>query len=209
MKKKLILITSFLALISVLIQVESSVSEKMAQGFSLLYSLNHIFSYFTILTGTSLGLFLAMYILKPDSPVSHFFKSPRVNGAVAVYISIVGLVYYALLANTWDPKGFDYFATHVLHAYVPAAYLFFWFKLFRKSELKYSDSVRWLICPLVYFVYLLLRGLVTGTYPYFFINVAKYGYGQVLINAVGVLFLFLLIGWLYVWLDRKFKPSKT
>jgi hypothetical protein len=208
MKKYLILLTSGLGFISVLIQVESSVSKKMSEGFSLLISLNHIFSYFTILTNTCLALFLALYVLKPNSPISSFFKKTAVSGAMALYISIVGLIYYALLANTWDPQKLDFFATHVLHGYVPCAYLFFWFKFFRKGDLQYKDTFKWILFPLIYFIYLLLRGLITETYPYFFINVTKYGYGQVIVNALVILVLFVLIGFLYVFVDRKF-PVKT
>jgi hypothetical protein len=32
---------------------------------------------------------------------------------------------------------------------------------------------------------------VTGAYPYFFIDVSRLGYGQVLVNAVGISVLFL------------------
>jgi hypothetical protein len=47
--------------------------------------------------------------------------------------------------------------------------------------------------PSAYFGYLLVRGEVTGAYPYFFIDVSRLGYAQVLANAVGFSLLFLVL----------------
>jgi hypothetical protein len=44
----------------------------------------------------------------------------------------------------------------------------------------------WVLWPLAYFVYAMLRGAATGFYPYPFIDVDRLGYAQVLVNAVGV-----------------------
>jgi len=60
----------------------------------------------------------------------------------------------------------------------------------------------WLIYPLVYFVYALLRGHLLGAYAYPFIDVAMLGYTQVFINAGGILVGFVLIGLLVIGIDR-------
>jgi hypothetical protein len=67
----------------------------------------------------------------------------------------------------------------------------------------------WVIYPLVYFAYSLLRGHVLAVYPYPFIDVEKLGYPQVFINAGGLLAGFVLIALLLIgwdrWLGRRAK----
>ncbi len=55
-------------------------------------------------------------------------------------------------------------------------------------------ALRWLIFPVVYFGYTLIRGAITGWYPYPFLNVAAKGYGQVLADGVGILIGMIAVG---------------
>ena len=62
----------------------------------------------------------------------------------------------------------------------------------------------WLfVYPLVYLVYVFVRGEIFGIYPYFFIDVGQIGYGSALRNSLGVLVAYgavvaLLIGFKHV-----------
>jgi hypothetical protein len=63
--------------------------------------------------------------------------------------------------------------------------------------------------PLVYLVYTLIRGSVTGTYPYPFLDVCVIGYGRMLANAAVLLIAFLGMGLAIVAISRKLGQAKT
>jgi hypothetical protein len=68
--------------------------------------------------------------------------------------------------------------------------------------LRLKHLALWVIYPLLYFAYLLLRGHLLAVYPYPFIDVDTLGYPQVFVNAGGLLAGFIMIGWAVIGLDR-------
>jgi hypothetical protein len=54
-----------------------------------------------------------------------------------------------------------------------------------------------------YFIYSLIRGLITDWYPYFFVDVTTLGYTQVMLVSAGLLTGYALIGLLLVFLNSK------
>lgn len=203
-KSKLVIsTTSILGFLAIIIQFYYSFNRHMEEGRSVIYAVNHFFSYFTILTNTIVAMLLAALVYFKNSKLSLWFTKPAVNGAICLYILIVGIIYYVLLNNTWKPLGPEYFATHTLHGFVPVAYAFIWYKYLRSSVLKYSDALKWLIFPFTYFVYLIIRGQVVQKYPYFFVDPTKIGFNGVAMYSVAILFFFWALGLLLVLLDQK------
>ncbi|RYY06438.1 MAG: hypothetical protein EOP43_06360 [Sphingobacteriaceae bacterium] len=60
-----------------------------------------------------------------------------------------------------------------------------------------------MIFPLVYLIYIIVRGAVTGFYPYFFVDVKTFGFGQVAINAFVLLLVFALFSSLFIFIGKK------
>ncbi len=201
----IVLITAVLGAIGIGIQFYFSFTRKLEQGFSVLYATNHFFSFFTIIINTGVAVLLLAYYFFPESKLSRWFKNTTNSAAVALYILIVSLIYYTILMNSRPLLPIEMVATHILHGYVPLAYLGLWFFKFRNGDLKYSDSFKWVLFPLGYFIYILLRGAVIDAYPYFFVNVAQIGYPMVLLYAVGILTVFLISGLSLVVIDRRIK----
>lgn len=52
----------------------------------------------------------------------------------------------------------------------------------------------WCIYPLIYIAYALARGQLLGSYPYHFIDVTSLGYSKVLLNSLGLLAVFGVLG---------------
>jgi hypothetical protein len=52
----------------------------------------------------------------------------------------------------------------------------------------------WCIYPLIYIAYALARGALLGSYPYHFIDVTSLGYSHVLLNSLGLLLVFGVLG---------------
>ena len=123
----------------------------------------------------------------------HFARPATFSGVAAVMLA-VDLVYSLLLRSTWHPQGLEFVADEGLHDVMPALTLVYWWLAVPRRSLHWRHIADWLLYPLVYFVFLMLRGAVTGMYAYHFIDVGFVGYGRVLLNAAGALLAFAGIG---------------
>ena len=160
------------------------------------------FSYFTILTNILVALSFTALLLRPGSQWRAFFSRADVQTALAVYIAVVGLVYNLILRATWKPEGLQRVVDELLHSVMPLLYVLFWFIYVSRHALEWKRVPYWLIYPFIYFVYVLIRGALSGFYPYPFINVKEHGYVLVLLNSVNVLGAFLLLSVLFVLIGK-------
>jgi hypothetical protein len=118
------------------------------------------------------------------------------------YIAIVGVTYSLLLRSLWSPPGAQKVADNLLHDLVPIMYVAYWLVFIHKGSLLWNDALSWAVYPLVYFFYSLIRGAVTGWYPYPFIDVSKFGYPRVMANAAMFVCAFLTVALLTVAIGR-------
>jgi hypothetical protein len=163
------------------------------------------FSFFTILTNLLITVCFTFLLCNPLSSWGRFFSNPSTLTAFAVYIAIVGLVYNGILRFLWSPQGVQQFVDELLHLVNPLWFLLFWIFFVPKSRLKWKNVFFWLLYPLFYLIFILIRGSVSGFYPYPFINVNNLGYPGVLVNCL-VLFLgFLLISLLFIWIGKRWR----
>ena len=122
--------------------------------------------------------------------------------ASTLFIVFVGVIYHLLLSATHDPQGVQFYTNLLFHYVIPGGMLAVWLAFVPKGRLLFRSAVVWLSFPLVYLLFALIRGEVLGDYPYFFIDVGKYGYPQVLLNAVGFTLVLLILGSALVGFDR-------
>ena len=162
-------------------------------GASLLGGLINFFSFFTVLTNTLTAVVLSYAWVKRDSAAKRFFLAPSVSSGIAVSIVVVGLAYSLLLRHLWQPEGFQLIADELLHDVMPVLFLIYWWRCVPKGTLRLKHIGAWVIYPLVYFAYALLRGDLLGQYQYPFIDVGTLGYPQVFVNAGGILAGFVLV----------------
>ena len=149
------------------------------------------FSFFTILTNLIVAICVTVLLLKPNSKRGLWFLKPATSTAITVYITIVGVGYNVILRFLWQPQGLQYVTDELLHTLIPLLFILFWFLYVPKNGLQYKNALPWLIYPLLYVVYTAIHGVITGFYPYPFVNVGELGYGKVLINSCGLLIAFL------------------
>lgn len=169
---------------------------------SLLGGLLSFFSYFTVLTNTLVATVLTSEWTSRESAARRWFLQPWVSSGIAVSIAVVGLAYSLLLRHLWHPEGWQFLADELMHDVMPLLFLAYWWCCVPKGTLRVGHIGRWVIYPLVYFAYSLLRGHELAVYPYPFIDVDKLGYPQVFVNAAGLLAGFVLISLLVIGLDR-------
>ncbi|WP_323160773.1 Pr6Pr family membrane protein [Pseudomonas fluorescens] len=175
---------------------------RLSVGASLLGGLVSFFSYFTVITNTLVAVVLTCAVTDRESAARRWFLQPWVSSAIAVSIAVVGLAYSILLRHLWHPQGWQFIADELLHDVMPLVFLAYWWLCVPKGTLRLKHLPLWLIYPLVYFAYALLRGHLLGAYAYPFIDVALLGYPQVFVNAGGILAGFVLIALLVIGIDR-------
>lgn len=182
---------------------------RWSSGASLLGGLINFFSFFTVLTNTLAVVVLSYALVRRDSAAKRFFLAPKVSSGIAVSIAVVGLAYSLLLRHLWQPEGFQFIADELLHDVMPVLFLIYWWRCVPKGTLQLKHIGAWVIYPLVYFAYVLLRGHLLGQYQYPFIDVDSLGYPQVFVNAGGILVGFVLIALAVVGLDKSLKSPRA
>ncbi|WP_192552308.1 Pr6Pr family membrane protein [Pseudomonas sp. IzPS59] len=175
---------------------------RLSVGASLLGGLVSFFSYFTVITNTLVAVVLTCAVTDRESAARRWFLQPWVSSGIAVSIAVVGLAYSILLRHLWHPQGWQFIADELLHDVMPLLFLAYWWVCVPKGSLRLKHLPLWLIYPLVYFAYALLRGHLLGAYAYPFIDVALLGYPQVFVNAGGILAGFVLMALLVIGIDR-------
>ena len=161
---------------------------------SMLEATVRFVSYFTIEANILVVLVLAAFALRGRNWLVH----PFVRTAVATYITVVGLVYVIVLRPLWSPQGVQWVVDALLHYVMPLAYIAFWAEAVRKTGLRRVDPLLWLVYPLFYCAFVLIRGDLSGFYPYPFLDVARLGYRAVALNIFGTLGVFVVVGGAYV-----------
>jgi hypothetical protein len=150
--------------------------------------------YFTILTNLGVALMMAATAL------GHRL-SPRTLGGTVVSIVMVGLVYHAILARLWAPQGLAWWADQGLHSAVPLLALGWWLG-FGDKRVSLRDLPFWLIWPAAYLAYALIRGALTGFWPYPFLDADQLGWPLVAANVVSMVLAFAALGLGLIGLSR-------
>lgn len=163
------------------------------------------FSYFTILTNILVALCFTACLQKKIS----FFSKPSTLAATTVYIFIVGLIYNTILRFLWQLTGWQWLVNEGLHVLMPVLFIVYWLVFAPKTGLKWKMAFDWLLYPLIYEIYILILGALSGFYPYPFIDVGQLGYPRCLLHGVLLLLLFLLVSLLTIALARRAGKSKT
>ncbi len=160
------------------------------------------FSYFTVSTNIIVAIMFTSITFLPTTKIGLFFARTTVRAAVTSYITIVGLIYSVFLRGVWAPEGWNTVADHALHDVVPILSILYWLLLAPKSGVTWSHSVKWLIYPIIYTSYSLIRGAFVMWYPYWFVDVTKLGYPAALTNTALVIIAFLIIGLIFVGISK-------
>ncbi len=146
------------------------------------------FSYFTILS----NILVVLSYLGPRR--GGFFARPSVQSAIALYITAVGLVYVVVLRPLWSPEGWALVADAALHYAAPLLYFIYWLAFVPSDKIRYSAVGRWLVFPILFCVYAVVRGALSGLYPYPFLEADKIGYVRVTGNVAALVAIFSLFG---------------
>jgi hypothetical protein len=191
---------SVVAIIAITLQLWVTLN---AREVSVLHAIIRFFSYFTILTNSLVAVYFTCLWLFPNTKAGQFFKKFSTTTAITVYILVVGIIYNLLLRNIWIVTGWCKVADELLHSFIPLYFLMYWILFTDRKKLDWKDALSWLLYPMGYFIYTLIRGTITHTYPYPFIDVNKLGYQQTLINCLGIGLVFYGLFLSFIAISRK------
>lgn len=175
---------------------------------SLPFRIINFFSFFTILSNILVAKSLAILLIMPSTFWARFLGRPAVQTAIAVYIAIVGITYSLVLRALWHPQGWQLVADMLLHDVIPVLYIIFWLVFVPKGSLNWKHPLWWLLFPLVYLIYTLLRGAVTNWYPYPFVDAGALGYERVAVNVLVLCLVFFIMGLILTAIDKMMGKRK-
>lgn len=165
------------------------------------------FSYFTILTNLLVAVYFTIKAVGNSSNKIPLKQQPGTLTAVTVYITVVGLVYQLVLRQTWSPTGLQKIVDELLHSVIPVIVILYWYFYEKKSLVKFKQIPQWLLYPLLYLIYILIRGNFSDFYPYPFVNVLNIGLQKVLLNSAIITLLFIAISAVLIQLGKWIKDK--
>jgi hypothetical protein len=132
---------------------------------------------------------------------TRWWRALRMDAVVLILLA--GVVHFFWLRPLLDLHGWDLVADRSLHMVVPVLTVAGWLVFGPRDRVSTADLLRFLVLPVGWLAYTLVRGAVVSWYPYPFIDVGEHGYAVVLLNCAGVSALMLAIAWATVVVDRR------
>lgn len=157
-------------------------------------------SYFTIQSNILVAVVSGVLVRRPRHEGSGFAVA-RLDAFVG--ITVTAVVAFVLLAPLQALQGWDAVADTLLHKVVPVLAVIGWFAFGPRPRVRPRTVLLALIWPVLWLVYTLIMGELRGWYPYPFVDVGRFGYGQVLLSCGVVALLFLALFVLAALLDRR------
>lgn len=157
----------------------AAVITQLANSIATGRSVANFFSFFTIesnILAIALLVLLGIEGLRHKTAKEHTFF----RGGVTLFMTITGIVYTLLLSgNEVSLQTTIPWVNTVLHYIMPVVMLADWLITPPKQSLPFRRAALWLLFPLAYLTYSIIRGSVVGWYPYPFINPIENGWGYV------------------------------
>jgi hypothetical protein len=200
--RSLVFALAALGWFSVLLQLYLTLHSSIANGKTVADGIVSYLGYFTIVTNLLVCLELTLPLAAPASAAGRFFARSDVTAGITTSIVFVCLSYHFLLRKTWNPQGMQLAADVLLHYVMPVLFLIYWWFSFFKGALRWTHPLYWSLYPIVYMAYVLIRGAILNSYPYRFIDPLAMGYERTMINAVGLLIVFIVLGLILISLGR-------
>jgi hypothetical protein len=95
-------------------------------------------------------------------------------------------VHFFFLRPLLDLGGWDLVEDRLLHIAVPVLALVGWVVFGPRGRAERRDLVPFLVLPVAWLVYTVVRGELVEWYPYPFVDVNEHGYGVVLLNCAAI-----------------------
>ena len=171
-------------------------------------SISNFFSFFTIQSNLLAALLLVVigsYVLLGKAGRTVMY----LRGALTLYMTMTGVIYFLLLSGYEQSLQTTIPAVNIiLHYIAPIYVLADWLAFPPQKRLSMRVALLWLIYPLFYLVYSLVRGGFVNWYPYPFINPVTSGWPNLIGISFTIAIAALALSWLLV-LRTSLRRSST
>ncbi len=156
--------------------------------------------YYTLLSNLLVGIFLLYITVKKEN---HYL----LKSSITMAILITFLIYHFLLAPLVTYSQFHNLRNYIVHYIVPIAMVLDTLVFDEKNQYKLMDPFKWSLILMIYFGFAMLNGFIfklnvpaspDSPFPYFFMNVHKFGIMQVGINTFILLIGYIILGYLFL-----------
>lgn len=169
------------------------------EGFAGVVSrLSDTASYFTIWSNVVVAVTMTMLARRPlrSTALLHTLRLDSV-----LMITITAIVYAVLLAPSTEVVGWSRLTDPILHQVTPLVTVLVWLVYGPRGWITRRTVLAALIIPVLWVVWIMVRGIVIGAYPYGFVNIAEYGVGPVAGTVAGILAFGLVVMAIYWGID--------
>jgi hypothetical protein len=186
-KTRLATLTAVLAWIGLALELTGFVDRAIDQKLGAMHGVWIFFNYFTNLSNLLAAITISMWARNhraTHDPSPDFLDIT----SVVAYVWLAGIIYNLKLRNFMPANEMLLLASIIMHDLIPLLFLLFWCTCIPRMRFRIWQVLSWLIFPVAYFIYTLVRGEIAGHYPYPFLDVTKFGYVAILKNALGIMF---------------------
>lgn len=142
----------------------------------------NFFSYFTIQSNL-IGIAALLWAAAAGKRANPSLDSFR--GAATTYLAITFVVFALLLADT-DVDTAVVWVDRVLHRVLPVVLTIDWLIDPPSAKITWQQARWWLVYPVAWVTYTMIRGALTDRYPYPFLDPANGGYGAVAVYTAAI-----------------------
>lgn len=157
---------------------------------------------FTMQTNLFVLLWATMAVRNKMFGEKNPLDKPILRGAMAVYITVTGIVFLTLLRVDYREDGVRNIIHMVTHYFVPVAYIIDWLLTEKRGVYRFSYILYWLIYPLLYGAIYLVYGLVSGAYAYPFMDIDAIGYLLFFRNVILLVIFFTLLSSIFIFTNK-------
>ena len=162
-------------------------------------------SFFTIQSNLLAGVVLLLVVSRPEAPWLSWLR-----GLATLCMVVTGVVFSLLLSGLpadvltavpWDNV--------VLHYLVPVWFALDWALGPPAPPVPFRSGLLWVLYPLAYVTYSLVRGPLVDWYPYPFLDPAEGGYAAVAVTSAGIAVVVVGLTWLLTWWGARRAPDRS
>jgi hypothetical protein len=186
---------------SIALVVAAMVAQAVVLADAGAFDPTRFFAFFTIQSNLIGVAAFAWLVATRGRPRSRALELLR--GAAAVYLTITFFVVIFLLSGVDVQLKLEWVDV-TLHKIFPVIVVLDWILDPPRMRLTTRDALIWLIYPLAWTAFTMVRGAVDEWYPYPFLDPVNGGYGQVAVTAVLITGGFLAVSAVMIMVANRF-----
>lgn len=163
-------------------------------------------SYFTIWSNLVVAVIVTLLALNPRRDGT-WMRIVRLDALLM--ITVTAIVYAVVVAPAITNTGLEHISNPLVHIVTPLVTLGVWVAAGPRDWISTRIVFVSLLIPVIWIVFMLIRGEVSGVYPYGFCDVATLGYPQVFLNLVLVVVFTLFLATIFAGVEKLLRGRKT